>query len=187
MNENKGVLIYDSSVNPVCREWNKVFKKDQLFKGAVCFAFTIFIVVILIFTQNIPVQTHEQAMGYYGLIAIALPLFILSDIICISAFLGKDFLRVYENGIVLPCKGHINTILKRTKYLPFEKIDEIYSKHGEERPAFMNPHPPYIFIKKKGVFGGTEMFHIKEIGGEENIDTFVSIMRKKVKKVNIKW
>jgi len=187
MNEDKGALIYDSSVNPVAGKWYRVFKKDQLHKGIFGIVFTIFIITIIVITKDTPIQTKEQAFGYYGLVCLALPLTLIYSIISILASIGKDYLRVYENGIVLPFKGPINAILKRSKYLPFDEIDEIYSKHGEKRPAFMNPHPPYIFIKKRGVFGGTEMFHIKEIGGEEGSEQFISIVKNKVKKVNIIW
>ena len=185
MDENKGRLIYDASVYTVSRKWDKTFKKDQLWKATIGILIMIFVGLLLL--VKAPPQTNKQAFGYFGLILFVLPLSLIFALVPLLAFFGKEYLRIYETGIVLPIKSPINTILHRENFIPFGQIEEIYSKHGEEAPLGGNPYPPYIYIKLKGRWKGTEAFHINEIGGEEHLDEFIDIVKKKVKKVNIKW
>ena len=189
MNQNKGKILYDSSIMEEVREWHKILKKDQLTKGMIGVIFALLVFIIAILPRDPTTLTKEQLGASYVLILIILPILLIYGIGAILYSTHIEYLKIYENGMTLPYRSFIiiNTLLRKSNFIPFLQIKEIYSKHGEETPLGGNPYPPYIYIKLKGRWKGTEAFHINEIGGKEHLDEFINIVKKKVKKVNIRW
>ena len=189
MKQNKGKILYDSSIMEEVREWHKMLKKDQLTKGIIGIIFAVFVFIILILPRDPSTLTKEQTGASYILVLIALPILLIYGIGGIVYSKNIHFLKVYENGIELPYTKFIiiKKFLKIENFIPFDQIEEIYSNHGEDIPLGGKPNPPYIYIKLKGRLRGTEAIHINDIGGKEHLDKFVKIVENKVEKVNIRW
>lgn len=173
MEIEKGKLLYNFSGEEKIKKLNQNFKKRLLISGILMlFSLCLATTSILIF------PTKEMSIQFDIFLNLLLLLMFLLSIYLILLACGKDFLKVYEIGIVLPQRGIRNTLIKQEEFLHFNNISKVY----------LHPHNPNIIIIKikKGrrfpsqiIINNTDVYNIKE---------FKQLIKERLKNVNIdKW
>jgi hypothetical protein len=171
---DKGKLIFDGSKSVENIKKVKREKKSNILHG-------LLFIFVGLFWILCNILILKSTASIWGILLLLIPFSIIFFTIGISmvlAALTLHYLKIYENGIVLPYREYLDLLLRRRKeiFLPFNDIKNIYE----------NPKGKYISIKmknfEKATFGvRKEIYSIdKDYLSLSDYKEIKSILKKKV-------